>query len=302
MNTKPFTILFIYLVVLTSFQEGYSKVKTGGSHVDPVRFVVFDVQRPITRSGKTLTSPREVYLYASRKPKKAESKKRRITQNQKKQQHSGPSWYGKVLRVYRLSSIKSGVKYPSPEQLEIFNRMREEQNEEKAQRNLELERRSKEVSPISLEPPTLPNPALEDQEDDDDLEMPEEGEICGHHGEGCCQKSKRGRCEVGLVCLKDQCLPPPPPCGKFEQPCCEQEPHCLLGGLLCLSGELEGDTQMMCLPPPPPPTQKKTSIGILKIISVQGRMIKAQVLHDALSLDENRPMYAIKVKDLAEWY
>ena len=318
---------------------------------EPVSFTVFDVKRPATRAGKTLaTVPREVYLYASRPPSERESyfdpyevnkrkisnqsqrkrgkkrgKKKRVAKNKSfniRGVSRGVSWYGKLIKVYRLYPVDTAVPYPSNEQLLLLEELRRDREERLARRKADLEAKRRAGNPIALEEPSLPTPALEDQEDDDDLTDLEEDDICGHKGEPCCTQARKGPCLVGLMCTdtdqgKSLCLEPPPPCGGFEQRCCEEAPICASESLSCLEGELNGSLPELCLFPPPPPLMKKVLVGVLEVTGVQNQVVRANVLFDGLSVrlkgrKHNRtykrsarsedPLYAVSVKDLGEWY
>ena len=272
---------------------------------EDVQFVVFDIERPSVRSGKTLmTTPRNIFLYASRDPTTQErrSPPRRSRRGQRVKQSSSPSWVGKILRIYRLSPVSIGVQYPSPSQLALIEDLRYAREEKTRKKREELERERAQGSPLALEQPTLPTSALEAQEDDDDLDSPEEDQICGHEGEACCETTVRGPCDIGLLCLEERCALPPPPCGDFEQRCCEEEPVCSSQSLECLDSIEPGSTTPLCQFPPPAPAQKKTLVGIVQVTKMQGRVLTAKVLHDGLSISKRRPLHAISLKDLAEFY
>ena len=140
---------------------------------EDVQFVVFDIERPSVRSGKTLMStPRNIFLYASRDPttKESQSPLRRSRRGQKAKRSPGPGWAGKILRIYRLSPVNIGVEYPSPSQLALIEELRYAREEKTRKKREELERERAQGDPLALEQPTLPTSALEAQEDDDDLD------------------------------------------------------------------------------------------------------------------------------------
>lgn len=272
----------------------------------PMSFKVVDVQRPVTRNGKTLTSPRDIYLLATRQPSPQEA--RRLSRSElqalrrgKKSRETLDTWEGRVLRVFRLGPAEP-KEYPTAQHLEYFDRLRSREAQMIQEATEQLAALSAEGSPIALSTPDAPAELLETSDDDDELDGKEEGQICGHVGEQCCETTRGGACDTGLICIKEECQLPPPPCGGFEQACCAEGDPCRrpeLTGLTCL----EDRGEPLCLFPVPPPEHMKTPVGVLEIISVHGPIVKARVRFDALKPQQGeQPLNAIKVGDEASWY
>ena len=285
------SLTYVFINHTTAESAPHSKQNARSTTSHAVEFRVVQVVRPKTRLGKNLNqTPREIYLYASRPPL-----------DEEKNATHPHAWKGQVLNVYRLQTIEANVAYPSAEQLKWMARLKEVQQQKKLDRQQALEEAKKDGSPIEIEQPKMPSPALENQDDDDEIEMQsmEEDQICGHENESCCIQAKRGPCELGLICKDQICQVPPPPCGSLEQRCCEEEPSCLTG-LMCRTDEARQITQMQCLLPPQVPSRKKILIGQLRIVDVQKRLIRAEVLQDALKKQNSSSIFAISIRDLAE--
>lgn len=316
----PYTISLLVLSLSFSMSlEAQAQSTAGLDHqeqqsIGALTFSVVNIQRPLTRSGKTLVSPRHIYLLASREPSTQEARrlaasekralKRRAKRRRRKSRASlvsGPRpWEGRLLKTFRLGPPRPRI-YPTPAHLKYFEQMRAYEKDLLEKRNQKLTTLSAKGSPIALSTPAAPVELLEESDDDDELSGAEDGEICGHEGEACCQTTRRGSCDSGLMCVDSRCIPPPPPCGGFEQACCDKAPACRRSALYCLISDTSSDRA--CLFPPPKPERIKTPIGILEIIEVEGRLIKATVRYDALqSRKNNQPLNAIRQGDKAVWY
>ena len=142
-----------------------------------VTFTVVDVRRPVTRAGRRLTSPRYVYLMASRSPSKGEarplakSEKRALRKTRKsrrsrkarrrtsREAESTPStlprvrpWEGRWLKVYRLSPADAQeVDAQARDALE--SRMRQYEQSLIDKRDAYLAELSRGGSPIALSTP-----------------------------------------------------------------------------------------------------------------------------------------------------
>jgi len=284
-----------------------------------VSFKVVDVKRPVTRWGRRLSAPRYIYLMASRSPSRAEarrlarSEKRALRKSRKSRKPRKPRqpelapratgvrpWEGRYLGVYRLGPAQAR-EFPTQVHLDYFDQLRAYEQRLIDERDAHLAEISRGGSPIALSTPKASPDLLESSDDDDELSGAEEGEICGHQGEPCCQTTQRGSCDTGLMCVKGSCQPPPTPCGGFEQECCAEAPACRRTGLICLPDE--GGAQA-CLMPPPLPERLKTPVGVVEIIEVNGPLVKAVVRSDALKSRRRRarPLNAIYLGDEATWY
>ena len=304
---------------MTSSSES-AQVQTGSGEVT---FTVVDVRRPVTRAGRRLTSPRYVYLMASRAPSKGEarplakSEKRALRKKRKSRKARGRKsrevqaaspglprirpWEGRWLKVYRLSPAEA-QEIDTQARDELEGRMRQYEQRLIDQRDAYLAELSRGGSPIALSTPKASPDLLESSDDDDELSGAEEGEICGHQGEPCCQTTQRASCDTGLMCVKNSCQPPPKPCGGFEQECCAEGPACKPRfGLVCLSDQGGGQS---CLIPPPLPERLKSPVGVLEVVEVRGHLIKAIVRSDALRPKRRgvKSLNAIYLGDEATWY
>ena len=82
--------------------------------------------------------------------------------------------------------------------------------------------------------------------------------------------------------------------------CCSEGQRCRRDGLQCLSSN-GGSAQ--CLMPPPLPERLKSPVGVVKIIEVNGAIVKAIVRSDALKsrARRGRSINAISIGDQATW-
>ena len=128
-----------------------------------------------------------------------------------------------------------------------------------------------------------------------------EGQLCGQEGEPCCEQGFDDPCAAQLLCQSSHrreggaererwtCLPAPPPCGGYDQACCEgAELACPLEGLSCVSGR--------CVLPPLPRPTRSLSVGRLRVIKVRGRFLEAEVVSDRL---KGGGVHAVMQGDLA---
>jgi hypothetical protein len=299
-----------------------SEAQIAQDDLGPLSFTVVDVRRPVTRWGRKLSSPRYIYLMASRPPSRSEA--RRLAKNERRalrksrrgrksrrasrEREIQPSsaarmrpWEGRRLNVYRLGPAEAQeIDAQAHNQLE--NRMRKYEQRLIDDRDARLAELSSDGSPIALSTPKASADLLESSDDDDELSGAEEGEICGHQGEPCCQTTKRASCDTGLMCVKNSCQPPPKPCGGFEQECCAEGPDCYPRfGLVCLSDQGGGQS---CLIPPPLPERLKSPVGVVEVVEVRGSLVKAIVRSDALKprRRKSRSLNAIYLGDEATWY
>lgn len=266
--------------------------KTEIKTLPTIEFRVLQIVRPDTRLGKNFNqTPRDIYLYASRPPL-----------DEEKSETSSHTWIGKRLKVYRLETIDAGIEYPSLDQRTWMAQLKAQQAQTEQDQVLALEEERKQGSPIDLEKPALPSTALESQDDDDEIEINalDEDQICGHENEKCCVHAKKGPCILGLVCQENLCTSPPPPCGSLDQRCCEEAPNCV-PGLMCRTDENESTNNELCLLLPQKPTRKKILVGVIRIVDVQGRLIHARVVKDALQKKSSSSIFAISIRDLAEF-
>ena len=288
--------------------------------LDAVSFTVVDVKRPVTRWGRQLSAPRYIYLMASRPPsgrearrlakseKRALRKSRRSRKSRKSRNPQDNSvalskarpWDGRWLKVYRLSPAEA-PEVDAEAQSQLEDHLRRYEQSLIDQRDARLAELSRGGSPIALSTPKASPDLLESSDDDDELSGAEEGEICGHQGEPCCQTTQRASCDTGLMCVKNSCQPPPKPCGGFEQECCQEGLACKSRfGLVCLSDQ---GGEKSCLIPPPLPERLKSPVGIVEIVEVRGRLVKAIVRSDALRPKrKKRSLNAIYLGDEATWY
>ena len=322
MTEFKYPSLYILLVTIVIFSIRFNKLghtqelTANDINNGELYFKVVDIQRPLTRYGKTLTSPRYIYLQASREPTVPEARKlasseiralkrrtkRRRGRAQRKVQKEmiGPqAWERRLLKAFRFGPPRAS-NFPTPAHERYFDHLRSLEKKREAKRKEYLETLASEGSPIALTRPTAPSDLLESSDDDDEILGEETGEICGHQGEPCCKQTTRGPCDIGLMCVEDHCALPPPLCGGFEQICCSKGRSCIRDGLKCLTSD-SGIEQ--CLFPPPPAERVKTPIGILEIIEVQGQVVKALVRYDALKPQgADQPLNALRRGDLAIWY
>ena len=328
---------FVFLIIIGLSPALYAQNSPYDERVDieqpELFFTVVDIQRPITRIGKTLTSPRHIYLFASREPKPVEARqlarsekralkrRRRSSKSRRRRRgakqeaqgssliHTAAPWEGRLLKASRLGPPRQRAYRPT-----YLQRLREYEATKIKLRDEAIAAQSENGSPIALSTPAASVDLLESSDDDDELSGAEDGEICGHLNEPCCQTTTRGSCEVTsqqpLMCVqlldeksgdrKSVCRPPPEPCGGFEQMCCKEELSCRRAALRCLARDGYAER---CLLPDLPPERLKTPIGILEIVEVQGRLVKAAVRYDALIPQRNhQPLNAVKRGDQAIWY
>ena len=214
-------------------------------------------------------------------------------------------WEGRLLRVYRLSPAEQRD-YPTAEHLAYFEQLRDYERRLIEARDAKLAELSSAGSPIAPKAPKASPEDLERGDDDDEISGDEEGEICGLDGQACCQTTRRGPCDTGLMCVKQKCQLPPRPCGGFEQICCAEGDPCRVqrgrstSMFSCMPSDM-GEQQ--CLIPPPKPERLKTPIGLLEVVSVKNEVIKALVRRDILKdRSASDSINAISIGDRATWH
>ena len=292
----------ILVLALLGVHEKALGSPTATDQSDQVSFKVTDIKRPVTRGGRTLiSSPRDIYLEASRSPTSAEarplSKSEKRALKRRFRRSSLDTWQGRILRVYRLGPEEM-KEFPTEAHQRYFSQLRDYEAQLIAERDAKLAALSETGSPIALSTPKADPSLLETSDDDDELSGSEEGEICGHLGEPCCQTTRRGSCDTKLMCVEGSCVYPPDPCGGFEQSCCDQGARCLRGGQVC------DESSLTCIVPPPPPERLKIPVGVIEIVAVyDNNIVKARVRFDALKPQrKSKPLNAIRVGDEATWY
>ena len=292
------TQLLAQPVVQASHAESYA--------IQALEFHVIDIERPFTRQGKLLNSPRYVYLEASRPATSAETRslsraeERALKRRQKKRtntQAKSPNtpWQGQLLKVFRM-----GPPMPDQDQImireEFENKLRQHRDQVLNHRNQRIDERAFRGLPIAKSSVSKNVASLLETGDDDDELGSEEltrdqatvGSFCGGLKQSCCIIEKESYCKPSLVCVPQKSLSKTeellPNDSKLnsngpalKQLCMDAEERKLelaCGDFeqRCCRGTCKSSSLMcsenMCQLPPMKPQRIKTPVGILQISKV----------------------------------
>lgn len=323
--------VFSFCFLLNSSQSVVAQPIAQASHatsyeIKALEFHVVDIERPFTRQGKLLNTPRNIYLESSRPATAQEARalsraekralKRRQRRNRYKTQAENIPWEGQILKVFRL-----GPPMPNQDQEalreDFEQKLRQYREQKLTQRNQKIDDLAFRGLPVAKsQAPKQVASLLETGDDDDELGSEElqqgkvdVGSFCGGADQACCEIEQEAYCKPSLVCVSNKCIKAEIhkenlTCGDFEQRCCDHS-ICHVSSLVC--------SDHRCQLPPLKPQRIKTPVGILQISKVkqvyneQGELIKsivqATVRYDALkSSKNNRAFNAIRIGDYARWY